>query len=129
MFLTLVQNPGSAVGAVDMKPEIEFLCDVRKLIKWIDGAGVDSPRAANDAERSQTFAMVRLDALPQQIDADALAIVTGNRAHLIASKAQNVCRFRNGHVDFFRSINRQRRTGIPKTAARRVCARPATTRD
>ena len=118
IFLSLVQNTRRAIRTIDVKPEIEFSCDVRDLVERIDDAGVYSARTANDAKRSQAFAKISLDLLSERVDAHSLAIVARNHTHLIASEAENVSRLRDRHVNFFRSVNGHRRPGIPKPLPR-----------
>src|SRR6185369_6712554 len=113
MLLAFVENAGSAVCAVDVKPQIEFSSDGGDLRKRIDNARVHSAGAADNAERSQAFASICFNLFTQQIDTHALSLITGYLAHVIASEAENVCCFSDRQVDFGRCVNSHWRAGVP----------------
>src|ERR1044072_7906818 len=100
MLLPFVKNSRSAVCAVDVKPEIEFSSDRGNLRKRIDHTRVRSSGAADNTERSQAFRAIGVDLFTQEIDTHALSLIACNLAHVVASETENVCRFRDRHVNF-----------------------------
>src|SRR5262245_54690720 len=125
MFLASVQNTGSAIRAIDVKPEFKLIRDGGDLCERIDYTGVNSSGTADDTKRAQTVAQVRFDTLPQCVNTHTLAFVARDHTHLISPDAENVSRLRDRHVYFFRSVDRHRRPGIPKPLMRHIRA-PAT---
>src|SRR6185369_7744232 len=118
MLLAFVENAGRAVCAVDVKPEIKFSGDGGDLRKRIDYARVRCAGAADDAERSQAFASIGFNPFTQLIDTHALSFIAGNLAHVIASEAENVCCFRDRHVNFGRCVNSHWWPGVPEPTSR-----------
>ena len=116
IFLSRVEYAWRAVRSIDVKPEVELISDARHCFEWIDNARIDRACARHHAAWPQPFAQIVFDPFPQQVDTHALPIVARNDVHLIASKAENVCRFRDRHVDLFRCIHDQRRARMPETS-------------